>query len=265
MPIDWLGATIEHRKALYRAVRRAMDNDYLNWTQVFALALNGERLGTGYEDTFRAGRIGRKRAKRLYEWLARDHPIQAMRLDDELGVSDAEDREGTVWQDLLAAHGRYEGVSAVLLPDASIGIVTLADPEPLARPVISLGASFCFQLYTDLEGGALAFQQVERQWYPLPLSDKGLAEIVTAGRQYVPRLPDSDRPAPLSEEQHGGRHAFAFLVVTAAMIGALTQKLIAGRIIPPTTLDEIARAIEGSAEPWRLYRINLLFSSQRHD
>lgn len=262
MSIDWLQATTDHRKALYRAVRCAMDNAYLNWKQVFAQALHGERVGAGLEDTFRAGRIGRKKAHQIYEWLVRDHPEQAMRLDDELEGSGSPQADGSAWRAFLAAHGRYDGLSAVLLPDPALGIVGFADPEPLARPVIPLGAPFCFRLEAAFAGTVLAVQSVAGDWYALPLRADGLTDVVTADACYLPRKAGSDRPKALSEDEQAGRHGFVFLIGDAQIIDDIAARVSIGKPLPPDTRDAMAQAVLASQSPWRLHRINLLFRAQ---
>lgn len=169
--IDWLQASVEDRKALYRVLREVMNREGLGWAEIYKRALNEAPVGSGYEDNFRAGRIGRKKARRIADWLGATYPAYAARLDQALGERGQVEVGGAAWTGFLARHGRYDAVSAVLLPEPSLGIVTFARPEPLARPVIPLGAPFCFRFEAAFAGAVLAFQSVGGRWYALPLRE----------------------------------------------------------------------------------------------
>ncbi|WP_156842853.1 hypothetical protein [Novosphingobium aquimarinum] len=261
MPFDWLNATPDDRKALYRSVRQAMDAANLNWSQVFDQAFDGEQVGSGLEDTFRAGRIGRKKAKRIAEWLARDHPKEAAQLDALLKAPSVPVSAGALWKKWLEEHGHYDGIGVVRLSDPAAGIVTFANPEPLAGPIIPLGAPFCFQLHSDLAGASLAFQSVKGLWYPLPLSENEFSSRVDEGVQYVPSESESGQPVALSEDVHAGRHRFALLVGEAQLVDVVAGMIDVSEVIDPAVLDAIAKYVSGAQSPWRLHRINLLFQA----
>lgn len=157
MAIDWLAASVEQRKALYRAVRRLMAEEAIGWNGIYEAIGRSVPTGGGYEDNFRAGRIARQTANQIYRWLARAYPDHAARLDRDL---DAGEPQGERWRSFLQAYGRFERIAAVLLPEPSIGVFAFAKPEPLTRPVIPLGAPFCFEMDSDREGAVIAFQTV---------------------------------------------------------------------------------------------------------
>ncbi|MEJ7925804.1 hypothetical protein WG908_03430 [Sphingobium sp. AN641] len=256
MAIDWLTATVEQRKTLYRVVKRLLAEEGLNWNDFYSSVLGKDvRVGGGYEDNFRAGRIGRDKAQRIVRWLAAEYPHHAARLKQD---ANAGAPSGERWLSFVARHRRFERVAAVLLPEPSIGIVAFAKPEPLARPVIPLGAPFCFEVESDRQGAVIAFQSVGDEWYALPLRPDGLSETIAGGRQFLPRQANGE-PIPLSEDVQDGRHGFLFLIASIEMINAVLDVIPAGVIYPPS-LDRIADiAAAGPCVP-SLLRINLLFA-----
>lgn len=254
MAIDWLAASVEQRKALYRAVRRLMAEEAIGWNGIYESLGRSVPTGSGYEDNFRAGRLARQTANQIYRWMVREYPDHAARLDRDLSANEAEGRR---WRSFLQEHGRFERIAAVLLPEPSIGVVAFAKPEPLARPVIPLGAPFCFEIDSDRDGVAIAFQNVGESWHALPLRQGALSEAVIWGCQYLPRQMNSE-PLALSEEAHSGRHGFLFLIGNAALIEAITP-LVPDGAIPPSTLDRIAAALEPHQAECAALRINLLF------
>lgn len=256
MATDWLTATVEQRRTLYRAIKRLLAEEGLGWNEFYAAALGKDaRVGGGYEDNFRAGRIGRDKAQRIVRWLAAEYPDHASRLDQR---ADAGVSSGERWRSFIGRHGRYERVAAVLLPEPSIGIVTFAKPEPLASPVIPLGAPFCFQIDSDRQGAVIAFQRVGDEWYALPLRPDGLNEAVTEGSQFLPRGA-SGEPVALSEDMQDGRHGFLFLIGDPTLIEAVTH-LVPDSVIPPPMLDRIADIAGAASCVSLLLRINLLFA-----
>lgn len=255
MAIDWLAASVEQRKALYRAVRRLMAEEAIGWNGIYEALGRSVPTGGGYEDNFRAGRIARQTANQIYRWMARAFPGHAVRLDRDL---DAGEPQGERWRSFLQEHGRFERIAAVLLPEPAIGVVAFAKPEPLARPVIPLGAPFCFQIESDHSGAVIAFQHVHEQWFALPLRPDGLSESLAQRRQYLPRQANGE-PLALSEDAQAGRHGFLFLIGDAALIGAI-MPLVQDGAIPTSTLDRIATTFSPHREQCAALRISLLFS-----
>jgi len=256
--IDWLRASHDERKALYRAVRAMMREEALSWDAVFSAALPRIVLGARYEDNFRAGRNSRIHCNQIYRWLLAQYPAHAMRLDDELGAARAE--HGAGWRDWLAAHGRYKGVSAFLAPEPPIGLVRIAAPEPLARPIVPLGGGFYFQIEAPFAGKVIAFQSLGQDWYALPLRDGGMDEEISKDLNILPQGSGSDQAIPFTDDQHEGRHGFAFLLGSGALIERIAE-LAANHdgALDGATLDGIAASVMDSAAPWALRRINLLF------
>jgi hypothetical protein len=256
--VDWLASTIEQRKTLYRTLRQIIDREGENWNSIFRAAIGSEaEIGIGYQDNFRAGRIARTKAHRLYRWLTDAYPTYAAALVAELEGDECAFSSGAAWDKFLTEHGRFVGIEAVLMDDPSISLVTFAKREPLAQPIIPLGASFYFRVNSEQVGRVVALQSVEDRWHGLPLRPDGLADAVTAGANILPRLADSDQPLPLSEEQDGGRHGFLFLIGDGELIDSVTAMILDGALAP-ALLDDIARCVLTSDTAWSLRRINLL-------
>ncbi|QIG79627.1 hypothetical protein [Stakelama tenebrarum] len=258
--IDWLAASVAQRQALYRAVKRLLDEEGLSWGDLYRDTLGQDYPpGHGYEDNFRAGRIARKKAHAIYNWLDERYPARAKALEAALADEDERQHTGEHWRRFLSEHGRYARVRAVLLRDADLGIVSFARGEPLAGPVIPFGASFGFEIDSPIAGMALALQAVGGAWYALPLREDALTDVVLPGVQMLPRQLGSDTPYPLSEEAHDGRHGFVFLIGQAEVIAPLVSIVPVGRPMAPAELDQIADQFLAAETEWHMLRINLMF------
>lgn len=257
---DWRRASHEDRARLYRAVKQLIDSTSLDWNAVYAAAfgLNAEP-GIGYEDNFRAGRIGRKKAALIYGWLCREHPEVAAKLNAEL--QPRRSQPPVDWESFLLHHGTYGEFEIVPLDGAGIGIVTFAEAEPVADRIIKRGQPFCFQLEAGFEGAAIGFQWAREAWHALPLSRDGLFASVKAGSQYLPWDNHRNAPAPLKEDTDLGRHRFAVLLVQERMQRSIAR-LLEGAPLSGKRLDSVA-ALLAAAEPeqWRLYRLNVIFEA----
>jgi hypothetical protein len=257
--IDWLHSTEGQRKELYRAYRRLMVDEGLGWAYLFDAAFGHVRkVGSGYEDNFRAGKIDRGIAKLLYGWLRAEHTLYANELDVLLETGDA--RPGALWEDFLHEQGRYEGLAAALVPEPSIGLVRVARPEPLAVPVIPLRSDFCFQFTPPFAGRLIAFQSFEGNWFPMPLTDEQWSDDIIIGMNTLPRGILDGSSLPFVEEVHEGRHGFAFLVGDPGLIDGIIALVPRGHgPINKWILDQIAETLKKREEGWSLHRINLLF------
>lgn len=257
---DWLAASTEARKVLYRQTKQLMDRSGLTWSRLYREAL-GETYspGQGYEDNFRAGRIARTKAGRLFRWLELHHPDVAQAIEAELGVAALSD--GEVWDQFLARHGCFSGVEVVSLAQARPGIVAFARGEPVAATHIRLGEPFCFRAHSARVGAALALQSLAGRWYVLPLGPETLSCTVARGALYLPRNESDGEPIALAEEQDAGRHSFAFIIADASLIAEIAAMLTAGVTIPAAQLARIVGGLEAHPNAWELLRINVLIVS----
>ncbi|MEM7621286.1 MAG: hypothetical protein AAF228_12670 [Pseudomonadota bacterium] len=87
MDIDWMQASQEDRKILYHVFKAILDRYALKPKDVYAQAYHGSAYANKeYEDekNFRAGRINKKRASLLYQWICSHHPIHAQEIIDKI-------------------------------------------------------------------------------------------------------------------------------------------------------------------------------------
>lgn len=258
MVIDWLAASVDERRALYRVVKRLLDEEGLSWNQLYDDALGREfRPGHGYEDNFRAGRISRKVAHRIHAWLRGQHPAHAMRLDRMLGV--AVSGEAHTWDRFLEKHGEYGRLSVVPLPDPALTIVAFATLKPKPEATLRLGEPFCFMLDSPIAGTALALQSIGTDWHSLPLSEDALTVPVVSGRQFLPRLPGTDSPLPLAEQTHLGPHGFLILI-GAPVVHEIAARFHGGGAISIDALNRLARLTTATMGEWTAQRLDVTFT-----
>lgn len=252
--LDWLNASREARQLLYRHTKRLIDGSSLTWRRLFreALDLSGEP-GTGYEDNFRAGRIARSRAARLYGWLRSNYPDVADALDLELTGADP-------WEEFLSRHAQSGGIEIVLLNEGDANLVALArtDVDPLPR--IRLGHLFCLRLSNAEPGVAIALQSVGTDWHLLPLSETCAAAPVQAGDCWLPAAADGT-PEPLKEDHDIGRHRFAIFIGDREEIDPIANGLPIDRALRPSDIAAIIRTFDHATNPWRLIRLDAHFVS----
>lgn len=254
MNFDWLSATHEERRTLYRHVKPLVDRRFGgNWMRFYAdIPGHVAPGGHGDQDNFRAGRIARKRAAAIFDWIAAQYPAEAEAIAAALGAGDS---SSSTWDDFLLHNGIYGRLHIARLDDASLNIVAFAARTRVER--IRLGQAFCFALDSISAGTALALQAVGGKWYPLPLRAEAITAPVAAGQQFLPRDPATDKPLPLAEDSHLGTHSFAFAVWRG---GALdTAPLIVGRPIAPDRLKHLARSLAATDE-WAVHRLEVQFT-----
>lgn len=252
--MDWLNASREARQHLYRHIKRLIDASSLTWRRLFREALDlPAEPGTGYEDNFRAGRIGRSKAARLYGWLRSNHPDVADALDRELTGTDP-------WDDFLARHAQAQGIEIVLLNDGGASLVALArtEADPVQR--IRLGHAFCFRLIAAEPGVAIALQSVGMDWHVLPLSETSIAAPVQGGDSWLPAAVDGT-PEPLKEDHDIGRHRFAIFIGDRGEIAPIADGLPIDRALRMSDTAAIVQSLDLATNPWRLLRLDAHFVS----
>lgn len=253
--IDWLSATREDRRALYRQTKAIVDRRFGgDWSRFYAV-IPGHVApgGHGDQDNFRAGRISRKRAAVIFDWIEANHPDTADDITAALGGDDA--RPAPDWEALLQRRGEQGRLRLVPMDDPSLSIVAFAAQKPLER--LRLGQPFAFALDSAHAGMALALQSVDGKWYPLPLSADTITAPAVIGDQFLPRDADTNAPIPLSEDAHAGTHRFAFLIGREAMSDIKPFQV--GRSIALDQLNRLARswaAVDGCA----VHRLEVLFT-----
>jgi hypothetical protein len=226
--------TIEERRRLYKAVRAVMSASGTTWPEVFMGAFGTHhRVGPGYEDNFRAGKIAVRRAVQIAEWLQRNHPQTAGTVEEDGNASTG----SLSWEALLL---NAEALLEVIVVDpAQPGIVAFADSRLPSRKTIQLGQSFCLRLECPINGYAVAFQHTASGWFSLPLNTDGKPMPVESGTLLLPFDSETKEPLPLSEEAERGRHRF---VVVALRDHAVATRFLfgPGSGIPLPELDRLA-------------------------
>jgi hypothetical protein len=83
MAYDWINASPEARRLLYRTSKQIVDRHYAgHWSRFYEAVFDrGGVPGSGYEDNFRAGRIGRIKANMIHRWISIHHTQAAIALD----------------------------------------------------------------------------------------------------------------------------------------------------------------------------------------
>ena len=261
-PPDWLASTEDERKALYRIVKQVRDETGLTWTALYRQALGrSPSAGIGYEDNFRAGRIGKTHAHRLYVWLQARHPRHAQALDKLTGRSESATGLplGVAWRRLVERRTERGKVELV-------AVAELGDPDrrSLARrrtgPVESykLGRPFQLRLDCPIAGHLVAFVEHRFRWSPLDLAEDGNSVPIALGTTILP-LQDG-QPIPLVEHDDPGLHRFLFIAVTDQTVVADIEHAQVGIHLPIGALDALAIALL-ALEPdcWAVAEISIDF------
>src|SRR5262245_59504556 len=80
---DWLRATNDQRKELYKVVKRLVDEGYLIWNDFFSHAL-GRSPGADYTHNFAKGLNSRKDCVLIARFLNERYPEAAQRVDRQV-------------------------------------------------------------------------------------------------------------------------------------------------------------------------------------
>lgn len=233
MAFDWFTSDIEARRALYDVTKRAVASRFLGDWNAFLRDVLSEnaRVGAGYIDNFRAGRISRVRAGAIARWLEEHDPALAV----ELGyrISAQSDNSVSLWEKLIRERAIAGNLTIVKIDD--LRIVTFAGAPSNTITTLRRGEVFCFRLRTGRAGFAMGLQKAGALWFPLPLSDQGVAIPTEAGEQFLPRATSGD-VLPLSEESDTGPIEFVVLIASAPWLNEFAKSLILNQ---PINVDRL--------------------------
>jgi hypothetical protein len=283
---DWLAASNEDRKALYKASKRVIDTAGLTWDELYVRAIGRNPLrGIGYEDNFRAGKISRSYASCIYRWIAEFYPEHLQSLDAALSASGKAELEapkakpGDTW--LLFLQERASGSGLSVMPprrEVQARLLNIDDGDnhnsstitkrrvfadtfnarnPLVR--VRLGDAFYFMFQTIAVGRVVTLSEYRHNWTPERVTESGDAPIFTDGENVIPSL--NNEPRPLIEYDDVGLHRFVFIVVDGG--GALrhTPRVAMGQAIPLRELDALADELSAlPLENLRVFQVSILFS-----
>lgn len=242
MAYNWINASLEARRLLYRASKQIVDRHYGGHWSRFYEAVFGHSgvLGSGYDDNFRSGRISRIKANAIHRWISIHHTQAVIVLDNAVTVlPDPKPYREDAWEVFIDTHGKHGALEIVTIDD--LAIVGFAREKIGDAYRIKLGEAFFFRLTSKRSGAALAFQQAKGAWHRLPLRHAGLATEIERGTQIVPR--DGDAPLPLSEDSDTGLVRFVMIVAAKEMIDRIAQTLSIGLAIAPDQLRDVIDAL----------------------
>lgn len=176
--------------------------------------------GQDYVRNMRRGEIAATYAALIHQWLLEHHFDLAHRLAPEIFPETPEQR----WQAIVnerAISGRFR---LVLVP-LTMGIVERESQLKPADTTIRLGERFCFELDSEIEGHAIAFQAVRGQWHNVPLgSNSEVSALIQSGQNRLPQKLDG-KIDPLAENHDEGMHEFVLITATTGDIPTSIQSL----------------------------------------
>lgn len=208
--IDWLTASKEDRAKLYVVLRAISDLTGRTIEEQMEEAFGYKLLtGADYLRNFRRGAIARPKAKLIAAWITDHHADTARTIVPELFPVPAI----VDWDTYIQNHVIIDKLHIVRLPKG-LGIVERVNDCLEPDETLRLGERFFFQLESDIEGHAVAFQGYRGEWHPLPLGDSmsDLTASILLNHQSLPRHSDHSI-IPLQEKEDLGVHQF-FIVVS---------------------------------------------------
>lgn len=217
--VDWLSASEEQRKALYRVTRAIADATGTDVLDIIAQAegTKNER-GLGYVTNFNHGRIGRKVAKQIAQWIERHHRELAHEKEPEIfPISLA-----TIWSEHLEAHG----IAGRLHIRPKSNARDLVEFEAEATPghhVLALGEPFALEIEPTRGGYCIGYQIYREKWYPFPLSKERFWIRADGGKITVPQTQDGS-PAHIIERQHSDLHRFVVVISDQVQTELISKK-----------------------------------------
>ena len=258
MAYDWINASPEARRLLYRVSKQIVDRHYGgHWSRFYEAVFDrGGIPGTGYEDNFRAGRVSRIKANAIHRWISIHHTQAAIALDGAvMALPDAVTVKDS-WQSFIDTHGHYGAMEIVKLDD--LAIVGFARSKRQRIATIRRSQAFCLRLTSDMAGRCIGLQRSGALWFPLPLSHDNDIVSITAGVQILPRDECGD-VMPLSEEAEAGRYEFVLLIASDQCLASMPALAISDEAINPDSLARLAATFE-SASPFAVHRAFALFT-----
>jgi hypothetical protein len=269
--VDWQRTANDERKLLYRAIRESMDRTHADWPAIFRRAYGAAvALGDGYIDNFRAGRISRRRAQRLYDWLQSDHPDIAARLERDIrALYDAGPTDGP-WEAFLAEHGQY-GLIKVERAKADTSSrgrsrIEAARAPPRIDAELPLDTWFNLMIDSPVAGYVTGLQWIRGQWLYLPLSPHGTGVRLSGGSgpdaQFQPAAPETR----FRETHEPGLHCLVLIVAPDAVGYAISGNLSSRHAIPDEKLEETISLLRTQDhDSWAVLRFNAMFIEDMKD
>jgi hypothetical protein len=258
MAYDWINASPEARRLLYRATKQIVDRHYAgHWSRFYEAVFDrGGVPGSGYEDNFRAGRVSRIKANVIHRWISIHHTQAAIALDSAVTALPDAVRVEDAWQSFIETHGHYGALEIVRLDE--LAIVGFARGRKKRIATIRRGEAFCLRITSDMAGRCIGLQRSGALWFPLPLSHDNDVVSITAGVQILP-CDESGDVMPLSEEADAGRYEFVVLIASDQCLASVSALAISEEAISPECLAALAETLE-NAPPFAVHRAPVLIT-----
>lgn len=190
--------------------------------------------GQDYVRNMRRGEIAAAYAALIHQWLLENHFDLSHRLAPEIFPETPEQR----WQAIVNERAVSNRFRLVLVP-LTMGIVERDSQLKPADTTIRLGERFCFELDSETEGHAIAFQGMRGQWHNVPLGPKGEAcALIQSGQNRLPKTSDG-KLDPLTESHDEGLHEFVLITAKTDDIPTNIQSLNTWIADRPNTLHRI--------------------------
>ena len=190
--------------------------------------------GQDYVRNMRRGEIAAIYAALIHQWLLEHHFDLAHRLAPEIFPKTPEQR----WQAIVDEKAISDRFRLVLVP-LTVGIVERESQLKPADTTIRLGERFCFELDSEVEGSAVAFQAVRGQWHNIPLDANGETNArIQSGQNHLPKKTDG-KLDPLTECDDEGLHQFVMISAPTDDIPTNIQSLNTWVADNPTFLHRI--------------------------
>jgi hypothetical protein len=273
MKFKWETATAGEIVILYEAIRDLLKPKALTWKQVFAEASPGIQIGTDYERNFRRGRIAPKRAKEIFDWLARRFPETADYVDELLSSVHKAINSDAPWERFIEENGSYSNVALHVVrieerahrkPASTGSKITLEQARRIeAQYELKLHTRFTFKIDSPLRGVLCVLQWSRGVWWPIPLGRFACWTDVQEGPQWLPYDPEKnegDLPHLLTEHTETGLHRLVFLF--GRTVPQLLKDADPEQRLDPDHLDQLADACRSDPiGSWQLCCLNVLFKA----
>ncbi|MGH1357106.1 MAG: hypothetical protein ACRBBS_18840 [Thalassovita sp.] len=195
--------------------------------------------GQDYVRNMRRGEIAATYAALIHQWLLEHHFDLSHRLAPEIFPETPAQR----WQAIVNERAISDRFRLVLVP-LTMGIVERESQLKPANTTIRLGERFCFELESETEGHAIAFQAVRGQWQNVPLGSNGkVSTPIQSGQNRLPKRSDG-QVDPLTENHDEGMHQFVMITAQTDDIPTSIQSLNAWTTDNSNTLHRITVQFE---------------------
>lgn len=222
--IDWYAMPTAERiaaiKSLYRVFRHVADLSGRHAEDLLDDALGSPKARRGSDiENFRKGVIGRPRAQAIHAWLMGNHFKTGQQLAPRLFQSNPE----TDWELFLKRHSARDGMLEVVPVKSERGLTERAGNQAENVQTLRLGQNFCLRLTSPIKGVAVAFEQYQREWHPLPLvaDQRKVRTLIDVGQQWLPKDATGE-PIALIERNDAGAHRY--VVIASVHLALLADR-----------------------------------------